>query len=235
MKNGASQRFLTTAIPGKDIPTKAFMSDDFNSRLVSVSTYFGDSVRVEPVYYNMGLSPVSECYLRGRVLKKLELAYNLLPEGITFLIYDGWRSNETQMKLYKKFYDNIKTENPDLEEEELEAMARKFVSKPSDDVINAPVHNTGGAVDLTLYDTNQGMVLRMGTQFDDFSDKAHTNYYETVGDNEEAKTNRRMLYNVMCMAGFTNYPAEWWHYDYGDRFWSYYTGTEELFTGIELK
>jgi hypothetical protein len=39
-----------------------------------------------------------------------------------------------------------------------------------------------------------------------------------------AKKNRRLLYHAMKKAGFTNYPSEWWHYDYGDTFWGALTG-----------
>jgi D-alanyl-D-alanine dipeptidase len=27
----------------------------------------------------------------------------------------------------------------------------------------------------------------------------------------------------MTDAGFTNMPTKWWHYDYGNKFWAYYT------------
>lgn len=36
----------------------------------------------------------------------------------------------------------------------------------------------------------------------------------------------------MCNAGFTNLPSEWWHYDYGTRFWGFFTGNQALYEGI---
>jgi len=27
----------------------------------------------------------------------------------------------------------------------------------------------------------------------------------------------------MTVAGFVNYPTEWWHWSYGDRYWAYAT------------
>lgn len=36
----------------------------------------------------------------------------------------------------------------------------------------------------------------------------------------------------MIKAGFTNLPSEWWHYDYGDAFWSYYTKNAVKYQGI---
>jgi len=28
----------------------------------------------------------------------------------------------------------------------------------------------------------------------------------------------------MAAAGFVNYPSEWWHWSYGDRYWAFTTG-----------
>jgi D-alanyl-D-alanine dipeptidase len=36
----------------------------------------------------------------------------------------------------------------------------------------------------------------------------------------------------MISAGFTNLPSEWWHYDYGTKFWAYFTGNKALYKGI---
>ena len=41
-----------------------------------------------------------------------------------------------------------------------------------------------------------------------------------------------MLYNVMLQSGFTNLPSEWWHYDYGTKFWGYYKKKDALYKGI---
>ena len=106
----------------------------------------------------------------------------------------------------------------------------KFVSIPVFDKMRAPVHTTGGAVDLTLIDTN-GKPLNMGTDFDDFSEKANTDYYERHF-NQEITKNRRLLYNAMINEGFTNIPSEWWHYDYGDSYWGFYKGEPPFYGGF---
>jgi D-alanyl-D-alanine dipeptidase len=81
----------------------------------------------------------------------------------------------------------------------------------------------------------------MGTSFDAFSDATWTDYFEpgrghdtATGDtaNITARKNRRMLYNVMTAAGFTNLPSEWWHYDYGDNMWAQLTGGKPFYAGI---
>lgn len=32
--------------------------------------------------------------------------------------------------------------------------------------------------------------------------------------------------------GFVNYPAEYWHWSYGDRYWAYHVGHEFALYGI---
>ena len=36
----------------------------------------------------------------------------------------------------------------------------------------------------------------------------------------------------MISVGFTNLPSEWWHYDYGTKFWAYFNNTDALYSGI---
>ena len=70
----------------------------------------------------------------------------------------------------------------------------------------------------------------MGTEFDDFSPQSYTAWYEQNSSNERVTNNRRLLCNVLCECGFTNYPAEWWHYDFGDSFWAFYTQKEAIYS-----
>jgi tetratricopeptide (TPR) repeat protein len=85
-------------------------------------------------------------------------------------------------------------------------------------------HVTGGAVDLTLC-TETGTELPMGTQVNatppESDEACHTAY---AGVPEEAARNRRTLGAAMTAAGFVNYPMEWWHWSYGDRYWAFTTG-----------
>ena len=53
----------------------------------------------------------------------------------------------------------------------------------------------------------------MPTEFDDFTEKAHSNYANLP---QETTKNRTLLRNVMEKHGFTVLPTEWWHFDYKD-------------------
>lgn len=69
-------------------------------------------------------------------------------------------------------------------------------------------HTSGNMIDLTLVD-DTGKELNMGTDFDEFSEKAHT--LNAKGDILE---NRNKLQAVMKKYGFKNYPKEWWHFTF---------------------
>jgi D-alanyl-D-alanine dipeptidase len=79
----------------------------------------------------------------------------------------------------------------------------------------APVsgHSRGATVDLTLLwcrdDDTHCRALDMGTRFDFFDGRAHTNAPEITA---EQRRNRNLLRQAMEGAGFRNYQLEWWHY-----------------------
>lgn len=77
----------------------------------------------------------------------------------------------------------------------------------------APVsgHSRASTIDLTLArcDASGCQELDMGTPFDFFDERAHTDY---PGVTETQRRNRDRLRTAMTQAGFENYTAEWWHY-----------------------
>jgi D-alanyl-D-alanine dipeptidase len=78
-------------------------------------------------------------------------------------------------------------------------------------------HRNGGSFDLTIVDKN-GNELYMGTDHDDLTEKAITDFFETKKNltliEKEAKKNRRLLKRVLNEVGFKNYAAEWWHWSF---------------------
>jgi zinc D-Ala-D-Ala dipeptidase len=42
--------------------------------------------------------------------------------------------------------------------------------------------------------------------------------------NQDARHHRDILAAAMNPSGFINYPAEWWHWSYGDRYWAFQAG-----------
>lgn len=140
-----------------------------------------------------------------------------------------------QHELYERYSKDIirDFELEQCTDEQKELVIRRFVSDPVEDRDVPPVHTTGGAIDLTLLDES-GSELEMGTGFDEFSDLTYTAAFENE-KNRIVRDNRRLLYHIMTNAGFTNLPSEWWHYDYGDRFWAYYRQQPAIYNGVFSK
>jgi len=191
-------------------------------------------IRVFPAYARMDIpGAVNECYVREGVYRRLLAVARALPHGMTLLVLDGWRPWRVQQYLFETLMEAIRDANPTISEQDLTARTREFVSLPSR-APNAPSpHLTGGAVDVTLCDSD-GLPLPMGTQFDEAVPDSHSAAYEgrngLSGSQRDARDNRRLLYHAMADQGFTNLPSEWWHFDYGDQLWAHYQGQQGLDT-----
>lgn len=172
---------------------------------------------------------------RETVVKMLIEAEKLLPDGYCFKIYDAYRPIAVQQSLWDYFRQQKVKENPTLSDKEIDKLTAFCVSFPSYNVLKPSLHNTGGAIDLTIINAN-GEELDMGCDFDEFTDRAWTNHFEPDcynGERDEVvRDNRRLLYNVMTAVGFTNLPSEWWHFDYGDDKWAQLNHVAPLYAGI---
>jgi len=82
--------------------------------------------------------------------------------------------------------------------------------------------------------------LAMGTPFDGVQQETATRFYEdaditSLDDvSRQRLLNRRLLCNAMTGAGFSNYPDEWWHYDFGNQFDAARTGKKAIYGAISL-
>ncbi|HEW64473.1 M15 family metallopeptidase [Fervidicoccus fontis] len=198
-----------------------------------------EHILCRPQYYIQGIgNSLPECYSRKGVLLRLLKASSRLPSEYKLVILDAWRPITVQQSLFDTLKERIMKENPLISEEEAIKETLKFVALPSKDPNKPSPHNTGGAIDLTIADEN-GLFLNMGTDYDDTTEKARTTYFEEKvrrgeklsEEEEEALKNRRLLYNIMIDAGFTNYFDEWWHYDYGNQNWAWLSGKDNAIYG----
>lgn len=195
----------------------------------------GEFFDVKMQYPALGMKyAISECYVRREVFQMLLEAQRKLPKGYRLRIWDAWRPFDLQQELYDS-YSKILIKDLKIDDKpfnEQQQILNNYVSLPMAVSELPPLHTTGGAVDVTLVDET-GKELDMGTEFDEFSTKARTDYYEQLYDsNNTIRDNRRILYNCMIEAGFTNLPSEWWHYDFGDRDWAYYSQKPALYKGV---
>ena len=131
------------------------------------------------------------CYLRFKTVKSLIAANeDFKIKGYSIKLFDCYRPIDVQ----KKMWELVPNAN--------------YVADPK----KGSIHNRGGAVDITLVDTN-GNELDMGTPFDFFGIEASHNY-EKVSD--EIKKNRNYLKEVMLKNNFKSFDSEWWHYNLVD-------------------
>lgn len=222
---------LKTALDYHDIPIN--ISGLYNKEKVVDLKDYGVAcksayARSHAPYYHAFDSALQSVHLRESVAEKLMLANEYLQAyEVELLALDGFRSIELQFELWQHFIEQGRDILPDAEEAELVKFAGQFCSDPrkfnTDDFRTWPVHNTGGAIDLTLRCLKDEHELFMGSIFDDADELSTTRYFENSTSKSqsalEASRNRRLLYHTMTAVGFANYPHEWWHFDFGTQMW----------------
>lgn len=207
-------------------------------KLISFNDFKTGNIEFSPQYFMNRLpNSIDKCYLRESVAGLLVKASKNLPKGYIFLIWDAWRPLGLQQALFDKYKNKIYSEGKIKDDCELLKLVEKFVSLPSKDSTKPSPHLTGGAVDLTILDGNK-QELEMGTEFDFFGKEAKTDFYELKQMLTEKeivfRQNRRILYYTLISAGFTNYPQEWWHFDYGNQFWGIQTNRKAIYNKISI-
>ena len=204
-----------------------------DEELVEVPNDCGIIIEMKYPLLNME-NAFNKCLVRKEVLNRLLEAKKYLPKGVTFKIWDAYRSLSLQEEIFKKYKEDIikifNLEN--LNEKDQINIISKYVSLPSNNADIPPLHTTGGSVDLTLAYEETKKELDIGVNFDEFSILTKSSIFEQKGMNKKIRKNRRILYNSMIKAGFTNLPSEIWHYDYGNRAWAFYKNTTAIYRGI---
>ncbi|MFD9405827.1 M15 family metallopeptidase [Streptomyces sp. NPDC059989] len=158
-------------------------------------------------------------YLREGVLERLVEAQALLPGGLRLLFVEGYRPPALQRRYFEEYAGRLRAAHPDWSAEQVRSAASRYVSPPE----IAP-HSAGAAVDLTLADAD-GRELDLGTRVNaDPEESAGACYTaaDTIG--ARARENREVLGAALTAAGLVNYPTEWWHWSFGDRYWALATG-----------
>ena len=203
-----------------------------------------ERIKIENVYYDQGISGTNP-YMTAReiVVKQIQKEADSLPPYSCLKILDAFRTIKTQRSLFSVVCDKIKSLYPHLTEEKVIFNAKKFCAHPDEPShYEIPPHNSGGAVDLIIYNTALNKAWNFGTEFDDGSKLAKTLFFENEFDSKygiseaewnEIRCNRRILFHLMREYGFVNYSGEWWHYDLGDCIWANVLGVPWIFGSME--
>ncbi|MEU8618117.1 M15 family metallopeptidase [Streptomyces sp. NPDC048623] len=158
-------------------------------------------------------------FLREGVLERLAKAQAMLPAGLRLLFVEGYRPPSLQREYFEEYADQLRATHPSWSTEQIHSAASRYVSPP--DI--AP-HSAGAAVDLTLADAD-GNELDLGTRMNaDPEESEGACYTHAAGISDEARAHRELLGTVLTAAGLVNYPTEWWHWSFGDRYWALISG-----------
>ncbi|MFR9673102.1 M15 family metallopeptidase [Streptomyces sp. TR06-5] len=165
-------------------------------------------------------------HLRKGVLVRLLEAQDLLPRGVQLLFVEGYRPPSLQRRYFEAYAARLRDAHQEWSSEQVRSAASRFVSPPE----IAP-HSAGAAVDLTLAD-DDGRELDMGTRMNATPEESE-GACATAADNigREARSRRDLLGSALTTVGLVNYPTEWWHWSYGDRYWALATGAHAAHYG----
>lgn len=101
-------------------------------------------------------------FVREEVAGMLRHAQQLLPERHHLIVLDSYRSLQVQQALYDHYAGSLKEKHPDWDEDAVSAETQKYVSLPSRVESRPSPHNTGGAVDLAIYELPAEVDARVG-------------------------------------------------------------------------
>jgi len=153
----------------------------FDLRYATDNNCFSASLYEEPKAYLN--KNAAEALLR--VSKKLS------DYGFGLLVWDAYRP----WKISKLAYDALPTQYKSL------------LPAPE----KGSPHNTGNAVDLSLYDLKTGEPIQMISEFDEPSPRQYGNF---AGGTSLERWERGLLQQLMSMEGFSCSDMEWWHFEY---------------------
>ena len=168
--------------------------------------------------------------IRKYIYDLLVKAAKELPKGYQFVVYEAYRPMSAQIKLWDGVVAQKKKEYPEMDpdSEEFIALCDIFAANP---YRQGSGHQSGAAVDISLVDA-EGKEVDMGGFVRKFDDSAE---FGCPDISETAQKNRLLLKETLSKVGMVNYPAEWWHYSFGDRLWAKLTGsTLAIFKKLDI-
>jgi D-alanyl-D-alanine dipeptidase len=122
-----------------------------------------------------------------------KVAHVLAQDGYGLLIWEAYRPWSAS----KLAYDLLPAGN------------KNMLAAPA----QGDIHNTGLAVDVSLYDLKTGLAVPMISDYDEISPRQYSKY---PGGTTEQRYLRDYLQKVMHQSGFTASEMEWWHFTLGD-------------------
>ncbi len=141
------------------------------------------------------LYQVAGAYLRTSVAEDVQRVHSQLKTmGYGLIIHDAYRPWTVTWMMWQVTPEHLRED---------------FLADPA----RGSIHNRGGAVDVSLYDLENGEPLVMPSAFDEFSERASI---EFAGGTAASRRLRDLLIAQMADHGFGVYRLEWWHFNHGN-------------------
>ena len=164
--------------------------------------------------------------VRAGLAMRLRRAQAALPVGTSLRVVEGHRSAAAQESIIAAYSTRVGAAHPGISPQDLTRLTSRFVAP-----IGVAPHVAGAAVDVTLVDL-RGVELDMGTPIDATPEESSARcYFDAADIPSQARARRTLLARVLSGAGLVNYPTEWWHWSYGDRYWALVTGANAALYG----
>jgi D-alanyl-D-alanine dipeptidase len=164
--------------------------------------------------------------VRAGLADRLTTADAFLADGVRLLVMEGFRTASAQRAILDRYSGQLRTSHPGISDLELRRLTSRYVAP-----VDVAPHVAGAAVDVTLVDRN-GRRLDMGTSVDATpEDSRNACSFDAAIISTDARANRGPLATALTTAGLVNYPTEWWHWSYGDRYWANVTGASQACYG----
>jgi len=164
--------------------------------------------------------------VRARLAERLRHAQADLPAGRFLRVVEGHRSVGDQLAIEARYEAEVRAAHPHLGDLDVRRLTSRFVAP-----VGVAPHVAGAAVDLTLVD-RRGRELDLGTPIDATPEESDGRcYFDSPDVSPEARHHRQILARALRTAGLVNYPTEWWHWSFGDRYWALITGAPTALYG----
>ncbi|MBL7498922.1 dipeptidase [Frankia sp. CNm7] len=164
--------------------------------------------------------------VRAGLAGRLRRAQSALPVGTSLRVVEGHRSAVDQASIIAAYSARVRTAYPDASPAELALLTSRFVAP-----LEVAPHVAGAAVDLTLAGPH-GEQLDLGTPIDATPEESAGGcFFDAPDIDPPARARRDLLARVLSEVGLVNYPTEWWHWSYGDRYWALMTGAKAALYG----
>ncbi|MEV4576557.1 M15 family metallopeptidase [Nonomuraea jabiensis] len=233
LDDAASEAQVRPLLPGSEgcssMPKIVLLSDpriaavpvkECGEPLVDLRTV--EAIRVDP---RLADREGAYAHVRLSVADRLVAAQTRLPRELRLLINEGYRQVGSQQQYFDSSVTRHRAAHPDWDESRVRVKASRYVSPPD----WPPRHRRRSRLDPVHL---TGAELPMGTRVNATPpEDGEACYTASTAISAEATANRHILGTAMASTGFVNYPTEWWHWSYGERYWAFTTNAHHALYG----